>query len=158
MKVWRSGILSHVLGFKMLLHTSNTWWQGLEGEIIVIANSRGCREARVCSMQVSMLQSWSKSLFIFSPLCLCESCLPHSIQTAWIRHCCCFMWCKLVCGTSQKIHVIPCYSGSTIRLTSPWCEVCALPLLFGCLKAGKLDQCFMQAQTIGYFSPMDADI
>lgn len=58
----------------------------------------------------------------------------------------------------QKIHIIPCYCKSTVCLTSPQCKVCALLSLFGCPKAGKLDQCFMQAQIIGYFSFMDEDI
>lgn len=95
----------------------------------VIANSCGCREVRVCGMQVPMLQSLSLRACLCFPPPLCEWCLPHSIQPAWIWQHLCFMWCKVVCGASQKIHIVPCYCKST--------PACALLLLFGCLKAVK---------------------
>lgn len=42
--------------------------------------------------------------------------------------------------------------------SSPIFEVFALTLLYGCLMIGKLDQCSVQAQVVGYFSSMDAGI
>lgn len=45
-----------------------------------------------------------------------------------------------------------------VCLSSPIYEVFALTLLYGCLMIGKLDQCSVQAQVVGYFSSMDAGI
>lgn len=111
----------------------------------VVTNSCGCRGARVCGMQVPMLQSLSLRACLCFPPPLCEWCLPHSIQPAWIWQHRCFMWCKLVCGASQKIHIVPCYCKST--------PACALLLLFGCLKAVKWPVFHASANELGVSLP-----
>lgn len=89
---------------------------------------------------------------------ICESCPAYSFRLALIWQHCCFVSCRLV-WTSQDTYVILCCCTrkSTVLLISPQCKVSALPLLFGCLKPGKLARYFSQPQVIGIPPSMDTD-